>query len=76
MLVKRRIANLERTWPRRRSAADLIREAQSVARLTGMTYDKAFDRLLVGVTDDELDHMIAEIRPDPLPVTRRSALAI
>jgi len=67
MIVKRRIANLERTWPRRRSATDLVREAQSVARLTGMTYDTAFDRLLVGVTDDELDHMIAEVRPGPLP---------
>ena len=60
MLIKRRIANLERTWPRCRSLLELVRETQSVARLTGMAYDTAFDRLLVGVVGEEFDQMTAE----------------
>ena len=60
MVLKRRIASLERTWPRRRSLLQLVRETQSVARLTGLTYDTAFERLLPGVTDDEIEQMIAE----------------
>jgi len=67
MMVKRRIATLEKTWPRRRSATDVDREARSIAQLTGTTYIEALERLLAAVTDEELDHMIAEIRPDPLP---------
>ena len=60
MMVKRRIANLERTWPRCRSLLELVREAQSVARLTGMTYETALSRLLVGVVGEEFDQMAVE----------------
>ena len=60
MMVKRRNANLERIWPKCRSLLELVREAQSVSRLTGMTYDTAFDRLLVGVVGEEFDQMTAE----------------
>jgi hypothetical protein len=65
MMVKRRIATLEKTWPRRRSAADVDREARSIAQRTGTTYIEAVERLLAAVTDEELDHMIAEVGPDP-----------
>ena len=61
-MLKRRIATLEKTWPRRRSAADLDREARSIARLTGITYIGAFERLLTEATDTELDDIIGEVK--------------
>src|SRR5664279_1934547 len=54
MLLKRRIADLERTWPRRRSLSELLRETDSVVRLTGISFYEAFDSLLAGVTGEEV----------------------
>jgi hypothetical protein len=62
MLLKRRIADLERTWPRRRSLSELLRETDSVVRLTGISFYEAFDSLLAGVTGEEVGQMIAEVR--------------
>jgi len=61
MIRIRRLENLERTWPRRRSLAELAMEAQRVARLTGMTFETAFDRLFDRVTDDERSQIMAEL---------------
>jgi hypothetical protein len=61
-MLKRRIATLEKTWPRRRSATDLDREARSIARLTGTTYIHAFENLLTAVTDEELADIDAEVK--------------
>jgi hypothetical protein len=62
MILKRRIETLERTWPRRRSFADLLTQAQQLVRLTGISHDTAFAQLLEGATNDELDDMIVEAR--------------
>jgi hypothetical protein len=61
MIRIRRLENLERMWPRRRSLAELAGEAQCLARLTGMTFETAFDRLFDRVTDDERPQMMAEL---------------
>jgi hypothetical protein len=58
--IKRRIAGLERTWPRRRSLADVERDARNIVRLTGTTYESAFKGLLVDFSEDELRQILAE----------------
>jgi len=60
MVLKRRIARLESRWPRRRSFADLLREAESIARLTETDSDEAFTRLIVPLSPEQRDHLIAE----------------
>lgn len=61
MALKRRIEILERTWPRRRSLAELTEEAASVAAIIGMTFEAAFRLLMDRITDDERPQIIAEL---------------
>jgi len=61
-VLKHRIGGLERTWPRRRSLADVEADARNAARLTGTTYMSAFKALIVGLSEDELDRMLAEAK--------------
>lgn len=61
-VLKRRIAGLERIWPRRRSLADVERDARNIVRLTGTTYASAFEALIVDSSEDELHQMLAEAK--------------
>lgn len=58
--IKRRIAGLERTWPRPRSLADLQQDAGNIVRLTGTTYESAFKGLLVDLSYEDVKRIAAE----------------
>lgn len=86
MMLKRRLANLERLWPRRTSArqhrsfAELLREAESIARFTGIDFDEAFTRLIVPLSPEERDHLIVEaeatVDPAEAAAARQRALRL
>jgi hypothetical protein len=60
IVLKRRIAGLERTWPRIKSLADLRQDALNVVRLTGTTYESAFKGLLVDLSYEDVKRIAAE----------------
>ena len=60
MILKRRITDLERRWPKRRTLAELCREAQSISRLTATSWDAVFQSLVVKLSDAELETALAE----------------
>ena len=60
--LKRRIAGLERTWPRPKSLADLRQDALNVVRLTGTTYESAFKGLLVDLSYEDVKRIAAEAK--------------
>ena len=60
MMLKRRITDLERRWPKRRTLAELCREAQSISRLTETSFGETFQSLVVKLSDAELETALAE----------------
>jgi hypothetical protein len=62
MILKRRITDLERRWPKQRTLAELCREAQSISRLTATSWDAVFQSLVVKLSDAELETALAEAR--------------
>ena len=60
MVLKRRITDLERRWPKRRTLAELCREAQSISRLTATSFGETFQSLVVKLSDAELETALAE----------------
>jgi hypothetical protein len=59
--LKRRIAGLERTWPRPKSLADLWQDVINIVRLTGTTHEAAIDGLLVDLSYEDLKRIAAEL---------------
>jgi hypothetical protein len=78
MILKRRIERLESRWPRRKSLAELVREAESIARLNGTDFDQAFTRLIVALSPEERGRLLAEaeaaVGPAEAAVVRQQAL--
>jgi len=60
--LKRRIAGLERTWPRPKSLADLLQDARNIVRLTGTTLEAAYKALLVDLSYEDVKRLAAEAR--------------
>ena len=62
MNFKKRISTLERCERFRpsRSAESIGREAQDLARGTGITYEEACESVLATVSDEDLERLIAE----------------
>jgi hypothetical protein len=60
--IKRRIAGLERTWPRPRSLADLQQDALNIVRLTGTTYESALKGLIVDLSYEDVKRIAAEAK--------------
>ena len=58
--LKRRIASLEQTWPRRKSLADFCKDAVNIVRLTGTTYRGAYRRLLNDLSREDVERLKAE----------------
>ena len=59
--LKRRIAGLERTWPRPKSLADFLQDARDIVRLTGTTLEVAVKGLLVDLSYEDVKRIAAEI---------------
>jgi hypothetical protein len=81
MILKRRIERLESRWPRRRcwrSFEELLREAANIARLTGTDFEEAFTRLIVSLSPEERDRLLAEaeaaVGPAEAAAVRQQAL--
>ena len=78
MILKRRIERLESRWPRRKSLAELVREADRIARLTGTDFDETFTRLIVPLSPEERGRLLAEaeaaVGPAEAAVVRQQAL--
>ena len=60
--LKRRIAGLERTWPRPKSLADLWQDVINIVRLTGTTHEAAIDALLVDLSYEDLKRLAVELK--------------
>jgi hypothetical protein len=71
--LKRRIAGLERTWPRPKSLADLWQDVINIVRLTGTTHEAAIDGLLVDLSYEDLKRIAAELKFGNDTVTRDAA---
>ena len=61
MISKRRIVRLEQRWPGIKTAEEILREAEHLARRRGINLDEAVQHLLRDVSNEELDRMIADV---------------